>query len=266
MTRFSLYTTPLHQIWYKRVEFNGTDYEAVLKATVQVQHEMENDDNAGIIFNAGSGAIQVTFIYGQWTAGPPVFKPLDSLTPVRITIPATNGTVLSFSQRETVPEPRAKLVYLGLEENFDIPELTYSQPCIHRSNLLSRRGSVHPGLPPIPTAATLQLRQQPIPGPFAPTIRQSSRYRRYRSRRKHPRKPAHAANLVERTDIVDRSRGRQCIPDHPQCSPTLHRIHRPAPNTVPPVHFRQRRLAFPKRHGELWRRQSGPDESGQCQV
>ena len=69
---------------------------------------LEDDPNAGIIFLAGFGIIEVTFIYAKLTTVPAVFKPLNSLDPVRVNTNETNGTVLSFSILGSAPEPPAK--------------------------------------------------------------------------------------------------------------------------------------------------------------
>jgi len=108
VTRFDLFTTPLHDIWYKAVTFNGTDYSKILNATAAVQIKMETDPNAGIIFFAGFGVIKITYIYGRWTTTPAVFDRLNSLDPISVDIKETNGTVLSFSKLGSAPEPPAK--------------------------------------------------------------------------------------------------------------------------------------------------------------
>lgn len=108
MTRFDLYTTSLHKLWYKAVTFNSTDYAKVLKATTEVQNNMENDPNASLLFLAGFGAIKVTYIYAGWTATPALFDPLNSLDPVSVDTEETNGTVLEFINLGSAPEPPAK--------------------------------------------------------------------------------------------------------------------------------------------------------------
>jgi hypothetical protein len=97
VTRFDLYTVPLHQVWYKFNMYNISQYEQILAATVEVQDAMEDDDKAGFIFNADQGVVLVGFIYAQWTQRPAVFKAFDDLTPISVFAAEANGTVLSLS-------------------------------------------------------------------------------------------------------------------------------------------------------------------------
>jgi FAD/FMN-containing dehydrogenase len=106
VTRYDLYTVPLHDLWYKGITFNATQASTVLPAIVQTQNNMESDANAGIIIQVGFGAFQVVFIYAKHVgATPSVFKPLDALSGSTVAIPPTNGTALSFSNSESAPEP-----------------------------------------------------------------------------------------------------------------------------------------------------------------
>ncbi|KAL9119094.1 MAG: hypothetical protein Q9187_004351 [Circinaria calcarea] len=98
VTRFDLYTVPLHNIWYRFDIYDYTDSLSILATTVQIQAAMELDPNAHFIWVADNGTILIGLIYAEWTADPAVFRPFQAFTPISSFIPETNGTVSTLSQ------------------------------------------------------------------------------------------------------------------------------------------------------------------------
>ena len=106
VTKFDLYTVPLHDLWYKGLSFPATSDESILAAIVQTQNSMENDDKAGIVIQAAAGVWQIIFLYAEHVGSTPtVFQTLDTLPGVNVSMPATNDTALNFSIAESAPEP-----------------------------------------------------------------------------------------------------------------------------------------------------------------
>lgn len=112
VTRFDLYTTPTHKIWYRSFALNGTDSNSskIIEAAVQVEKNMGSDAKAQLLFNAAFGRYLVTFIYAEEADNPAVFRPLEGFPEVSVPpgapppIPPTNGTVLDFHKLETNPD------------------------------------------------------------------------------------------------------------------------------------------------------------------
>ena len=98
VTKYDLYTVPLHDIWYRFDVYNLTDYKSILSATVKVQKAMESDPNAHFIWVADQGTVLIGLIYGKWTLEPAVFDPFKALKPLSSFVPETNGTVYLLSQ------------------------------------------------------------------------------------------------------------------------------------------------------------------------
>lgn len=105
-------TVSLHQVWYKFNIYNMSQYDEVLKATIQTQDAMESDNLAGFVFNADQGSILVGFIYGKWTVPPSIFSAFDTLQLAGTFVPETNGTILTLSQALNIgSSTTAKLVW-----------------------------------------------------------------------------------------------------------------------------------------------------------
>lgn len=98
VTRYDLYTRPLHQVWYQFNLYNFSQYESVLAATVKTQDAMEEDDRAGFVFNANQGSILVGFIHEGWSDAPAVFQAFDGIPLAGVYSKATNGTIATMSK------------------------------------------------------------------------------------------------------------------------------------------------------------------------
>ncbi|CRG92076.1 Bifunctional solanapyrone synthase [Talaromyces islandicus] len=108
VTRFDVYTVPLHNIWYKTISLPATAYKQILAAIVDTQNRMEDDSKSGIIIQAAFGVFQITYLYADHVgATPAAFQPIDNLLTKlngTVSVPATNTTALSFSASVSAPE------------------------------------------------------------------------------------------------------------------------------------------------------------------
>jgi hypothetical protein len=107
VTRFDLYTRPLHNVWYTFVAYSVADYAAVLNALAQTQLNMESDPKASFLMQgtAAQGIFLAAFLYAEWTSQPAVFAPFANVTPLATFLPPTNGTILTLSQAFNIPAP-----------------------------------------------------------------------------------------------------------------------------------------------------------------
>ena len=98
VTRFDLYTYPDYRVWYTFKVYNISDISQVMKASVEVQNAMEDDDRIGFFLSVNAGFFVAGMLYRGWTDFPSVFYAFDSITPMTIAVPETNGTQLSAAR------------------------------------------------------------------------------------------------------------------------------------------------------------------------
>lgn len=99
MTEIEVYTYSDYKVWYKCNVYSAADAEKVMKATVEVQRAMELDDRIGFFLSNNAGFFVAGFVYrGESSGTPPAFQSFDSITPISIAVPETQGTQLSVSQ------------------------------------------------------------------------------------------------------------------------------------------------------------------------
>ena len=107
MTRFDLYTYPDYRVWYTFKVYNASDTNRVMKASVEVQKAMEDDERIGFFLSVNAGALTAGMLYREWTTFPSVFHAFDGITPMMTAVPETNGTQLSVARAASM-EGQAK--------------------------------------------------------------------------------------------------------------------------------------------------------------
>ncbi|KIX10209.1 uncharacterized protein Z518_01290 [Rhinocladiella mackenziei CBS 650.93] len=91
VTRFDLYTNPEYQVWYSTKMYSVEDKDRVVKAAIEVQQAMDEDDRIGFYLTVGT-----EFFCGwhvvQGTEFPAVFHAFDGIKPMAVPVPETVGT------------------------------------------------------------------------------------------------------------------------------------------------------------------------------
>ena len=59
MTRFDLYTYPDYRVWYTLKVYNASDSNRVMKASVEVQKAMEDDDRISFYLSINASVLTV---------------------------------------------------------------------------------------------------------------------------------------------------------------------------------------------------------------
>ena len=99
ITNLTLYTNPEYQIWYTFRIYAASDAAAVMAAAIAVQHEMTQDDKLGFFLMVKPTCFVAGLLYrGHTTTITSGFAAIDSLTPIAVPVPPTNGTQLSCAQ------------------------------------------------------------------------------------------------------------------------------------------------------------------------
>lgn len=99
VTRYDLYTIPVHEVWYQINVYPTDQADAVLDAVAEWQSNSGSSDPKGSLsFIIGLQAITLGLIYGEPRASPPsTFAPFYALEPLPVSIPATNGTFAALN-------------------------------------------------------------------------------------------------------------------------------------------------------------------------
>jgi len=104
VTRYDLYTYPDYKVWYTFKVYNGSDSAAVLAATVAVQGNMETDPALGLFLTDNGGMFIAGMVHLGWAVKQPAgYSPFDTITPLAVAIPPTNGTALSVAVAANTP-------------------------------------------------------------------------------------------------------------------------------------------------------------------
>lgn len=97
MTRFDVYTYPDYQLWFTYRTYNSTDADRVMKAAVEVEKAMVEDDRVGFFLIADTGSLTAGMLYRGWTTFPDAFHAFDGIEPLMTVVPPTNGTQFSVA-------------------------------------------------------------------------------------------------------------------------------------------------------------------------
>ncbi|KAF2710660.1 FAD linked oxidase-like protein [Pleomassaria siparia CBS 279.74] len=98
VTKFDIFTIPVHDIWYQVSIYTADQANACIDAFTEWQLEGSSDLKSTVAMIIGLDTITVGLLYSTTTASPNVFEPFNKLTPAVVAVPATNGTVHSFTQ------------------------------------------------------------------------------------------------------------------------------------------------------------------------
>lgn len=98
MTRFDLYSDPEYRVWYKFVVYNASDADRVIKASVEVQKAMEEDDRIGFFLVVNAGFFVAGMLYRGQTTFPAIFHAFDGIEPMMTAVPETQGSQLSATK------------------------------------------------------------------------------------------------------------------------------------------------------------------------
>jgi hypothetical protein len=72
--------------------YNTSDYERVMKATVELQNDMEVDHRIGFFLSVNAGFIVGVMAYLGGTPPPSVFQAFNGIEPMMTAVPETLGT------------------------------------------------------------------------------------------------------------------------------------------------------------------------------
>lgn len=99
VTRYDLYTVPVHDIWYEVLAVSNDDAHAVLDAFAVWQNTTASSDTKGTVaLVLGLETITFGFIYSEpVTERPSAFAAFSGVKLLITAVPPTNGTVASIS-------------------------------------------------------------------------------------------------------------------------------------------------------------------------
>lgn len=98
VTKFDLYTIPVHDIWYQVSIYTSDQAHACIDAFTEWQNNGSSDLKSTVAMIIGLDSITVGLLYSKPTTLPAVFEPFNKLTPALVAVPPTNGTVVSLTQ------------------------------------------------------------------------------------------------------------------------------------------------------------------------
>ncbi|ROV92195.1 hypothetical protein VMCG_09279 [Cytospora schulzeri] len=99
VTRYDLYTVPVHNIWYEVLAVSNDNAHAVLDAFAMWQNTTASTDTKGTVALAlGLQSITLGFVYSEPVAErPAIFDAFKDITPLVTAVPPTNGTAASIA-------------------------------------------------------------------------------------------------------------------------------------------------------------------------
>lgn len=103
VTRFDIRTFPGSELWYQFVVYNASDKEAVLAASVAVEEAMRKDNRIGFFLTDTPATFTAGMIFRGGLPSPDAFKAFDSITPLVVAVPPTNGTFESCAITASLP-------------------------------------------------------------------------------------------------------------------------------------------------------------------
>ena len=99
VTRFDLFTVPVHGIWYQVGIYTTDQVPTILDAFGEWQEKGgATDVKSTVALIIGLETTTLGLIYSEHTDKPAAFAPFYNITPATLAVPATNGTVLSITQ------------------------------------------------------------------------------------------------------------------------------------------------------------------------
>ncbi len=98
VTKFDLYTIPVHNIWYQVTIHTVDQVPAILDAFTEWQQNGASDLKSTVALIIGLETVTLGLIYSAPQPQAGVFDPFDGIPAAVTAVPATTGTVLSVTQ------------------------------------------------------------------------------------------------------------------------------------------------------------------------
>ncbi|KAF2688556.1 FAD linked oxidase-like protein [Lentithecium fluviatile CBS 122367] len=98
VTKFDLYTIPVHDIWYSVSIYTPDQAYACIDAFTEWQKKGSSDLKSTVAMIIGLETITLGLLYSKTSTSPAAFEPFNKITPAVVAVPPTNGTVLSLTQ------------------------------------------------------------------------------------------------------------------------------------------------------------------------
>ncbi|CAN9482313.1 unnamed protein product [Alternaria alternata] len=99
VTKFDMYTVPVHKIWYTVSVYSSDNAVACIDAFAKWQETASSDSKATVAMIIGLESITLGFLYAEPEAPPNIFAAFDNLpSPLVVAVPPTTGTVNILSQ------------------------------------------------------------------------------------------------------------------------------------------------------------------------
>lgn len=102
VTRFDLITNEDPRLWYTIKTYSPTDLEAVMKAGVAVEQEMERDSRMGFFLICKPEILLACMLYMSQAPPPSAFGAFESIKPVAVAVPEHMGSQLEFAKGYTM--------------------------------------------------------------------------------------------------------------------------------------------------------------------
>ena len=117
VTRFDLYTYSDYKVWYAFKMYSANDTKRIMRAAIDVQKAMNVDDRIGFFLTCTGSSFVAGMLHLGWTDSPvPAFKAFDEITPMMVTVPATNGTASPVAAAVSMNEPAKYVARLRGEQ------------------------------------------------------------------------------------------------------------------------------------------------------
>ncbi|KAF2788459.1 FAD linked oxidase-like protein [Melanomma pulvis-pyrius CBS 109.77] len=98
VTRFDLYTIPVHDIWYQVGIYATEQVPAILDAFAEWQNTGASDLKSTVALIVGLESTTLGLLYSAPADAPKAFAPFYNIPATVVAVPPTNGTVLSLTQ------------------------------------------------------------------------------------------------------------------------------------------------------------------------
>jgi hypothetical protein len=98
VTKFDLFTIPVHDVWYQVSVYAPDQANACIDAFTEWQMNGSSDLKSTVAMIIGLDAITVGLLYSKTSVNSEVFEPFNKLTPLVVAVPPTNGTIHSLTQ------------------------------------------------------------------------------------------------------------------------------------------------------------------------
>ncbi|KAI1145859.1 FAD-binding domain-containing protein [Nemania diffusa] len=140
VTRFDMFTMPVHDVWYEVAIYSTDQASEVFDAFALWQTSDQFDPKASVTLFMSLDFITVGLLYSASTQRPTVFAPFQNLTPMQVVVPGIDGTLAQVYQMASASISTARLRhdYRGISTRIDA-DLNKSVYSIWRQKALAVR-------------------------------------------------------------------------------------------------------------------------------